>query len=69
MKQGLINKKGYFLGEPENNAFSNLMKNKKIIKSLCLSKPEDIQKANIINSMGITYRYNQNLIHKKNYLH
>ena len=89
LKQGFINKKGYILGEPENNVFSNLIKNKMIIKSysnekgilkktkennnylkvqlksLCLSKPEDIQKANIINSMGITYRYNHNLIHKK----
>ena len=87
-KQGFINKKGYILGEPENNAFSNLVKNKKIIKNysnergilkkakdnnnylkaqlrnLCLSKPEDIQKSNIIDSMGIINKYNQNLIHK-----
>jgi hypothetical protein len=89
LKQGFINKKGYILGEPENNVFSNLIKNKMIIKSysnekgilkktkennnylkvqlksLCLSKPEDIQKANIINSMGITNKNNYNLINKK----
>ena len=87
-KQGFINKKGYILGEPENHSISNLIKNKKIIKSysnekgilkktkdnnnylkeqlknLCLSRPEDIQKSNIINLMGITNRYNQNFVYK-----